>query len=46
MQIARHEAGGTALSVLTVDSPVPAGLLASVQDAISATVMVEIDLTD
>lgn len=46
MQIARHVAGGTALSVLTVDSPVPAGLLATVREAISADVMVEIDLTD
>lgn len=46
MQIARHVAGGTALSVLTVDSPVPAGLLASVREAIAADVMVEIDLTD
>jgi D-3-phosphoglycerate dehydrogenase len=46
MQIARHEAGGKALSVLTVDSPVPAGLLESVRDAISADIMVEIDLTE
>ncbi|MFC6355156.1 phosphoglycerate dehydrogenase [Luethyella okanaganae] len=46
MQIARHEAGGQALSVLTVDSPVPAGLLASVREAIAADVMVEIDITD
>ena len=46
MQVARHEAGGKALSVLTVDSAVPAGLLESVRDAISADVMVEIDLTD
>jgi D-3-phosphoglycerate dehydrogenase len=46
MQIARHVAGGKALSVLTVDSPVPAGLLASVRDAISADMMVEIDLTE
>ncbi|MCU1635823.1 MAG: 3-phosphoglycerate dehydrogenase [Cryobacterium sp.] len=46
MQIARHVAGGRALSVLTVDSPVPVGLLASVRDAISADVMVEIDLTE
>ncbi|HYI32786.1 MAG TPA: phosphoglycerate dehydrogenase [Glaciibacter sp.] len=46
MQIARHVAGGTALSVLTVDSPVPARLLASVREAIAADVMVEIDLTD
>ena len=46
MQIARHVAGGTALGVLTVDSPVPADLLASVRDTISADVMVEIDLTE
>jgi D-3-phosphoglycerate dehydrogenase len=46
MQVARHVAGGKALSVLTVDSPVPAGLLASVRDAISADIMVEIDITD
>jgi hypothetical protein len=29
-----------------VDSPVPAGLLASLRDAISADVLVEIDLTE
>ena len=46
MQIARHVAGGKALSVLIVDSPVPAGLLASVRDAIAADLMVEIDLTE
>ena len=46
MQIARHEAGGKALSVLTVDSEVPAGLLASVRAAIDAEVMVEIDITE
>ncbi|MET0853814.1 MAG: phosphoglycerate dehydrogenase [Microterricola sp.] len=46
MQIARHEAGGQALSVLTVDSPVPDGLLASVRDKIAADVMVEIDITE
>ena len=46
MQIARHVAGGKALSVLTVDSPVPAGLLASVRDSIAADLMVEIDLTE
>ncbi|MDJ0322168.1 phosphoglycerate dehydrogenase [Cryobacterium sp. PH31-AA6] len=46
MQIARHVAGGKALSVLTVDSPVPASLLATVRDAIDADVMVEIALTE
>ncbi|POH66108.1 MULTISPECIES: phosphoglycerate dehydrogenase [Cryobacterium] len=46
MQIARHEAGGPALSVLTVDSPVPASLLASVREAITADVMVAIDITE
>jgi D-3-phosphoglycerate dehydrogenase len=46
MQIARHVAGGKALSVLTVDSPVPASLLNTVRDAIDADVMVEIALTE
>jgi D-3-phosphoglycerate dehydrogenase len=46
MQIARHEAGGRALSVLTVDSPVPAALLTSLRDAITADVLVAIDITE
>ena len=46
MQIARHVAGGKALSVLTVDSPVPASLLATVRDAISAEAMIEISITE
>jgi D-3-phosphoglycerate dehydrogenase len=46
MQIARHEAGGQALSVLTVDSPVPAELLASLRESISADAMVAIDITE
>jgi D-3-phosphoglycerate dehydrogenase len=46
MQIARRTAGGQALSVLTVDSPVPDGLLASVRAAIDATVMTEIDIVE
>ncbi|MET0853728.1 MAG: ACT domain-containing protein, partial [Microterricola sp.] len=46
MQIARHEAGGKALSVLTVDSPVPAALLDSLRSAITADVMVAIDITE
>jgi len=46
MQIARHEAGGKALSVLTVDSPVPAALLESLRSAITADVMVAIDITE
>ncbi|KQX07286.1 MULTISPECIES: phosphoglycerate dehydrogenase [unclassified Leifsonia] len=46
MQIARHSAGGPALSVLTVDSPVPAEILAAVRDAIAADVMIEIDITE
>ncbi|TAM71352.1 MAG: phosphoglycerate dehydrogenase [Microbacteriaceae bacterium] len=45
MQIARTAAGGKALSVLTVDSPVPDGLLATVREAIAADVMHEIDIT-
>jgi D-3-phosphoglycerate dehydrogenase len=46
MQIARHEAGGQALSVLTVDSPVPDGLLATLQESIAADLMREIDITE
>ncbi|MFB2581196.1 phosphoglycerate dehydrogenase [Herbiconiux sp. P15] len=46
MQIARHEAGGKALSVLTIDSPAPDGLLESLAAAIEADVMQEIDITE
>lgn len=46
MQIARQEVGGKALSVLTVDSPVPPGLLEKLRDAIDADVMLEIDITE
>ncbi|MET0724814.1 MAG: ACT domain-containing protein, partial [Leifsonia sp.] len=46
MQIARHTAGGQALSVLTVDSPVPAEIHAAVRDAIAADVLIEIDITE
>jgi len=46
MQIARQKLGGTALSVLTVDSPVPAPILEKVRKAIDAQVMLEIDITE
>jgi D-3-phosphoglycerate dehydrogenase len=46
MQIARREAGGQALSVLTVDSPAPEGLLEKVRRAIDADVLREIDITE
>ncbi len=46
MQISRREAGGQALSVLTVDSPVPDGLLEKVRVAISADLLREIDITE
>lgn len=46
MQIARTSAGGKALSVLTVDSRVPEGLLEKVRVAIDADVMQEIDITE
>jgi D-3-phosphoglycerate dehydrogenase len=46
MQIARQRAGGQALSVLTVDSPVPEALLAKVAAAIDAELLREIDLTE
>ncbi|WP_353828844.1 phosphoglycerate dehydrogenase [Agromyces sp. SYSU T0242] len=46
MQIARREAGGQALSVLTVDSPVPGEVLERVRAATDAEVMVEVDITE
>ncbi|HEY2644836.1 MAG TPA: phosphoglycerate dehydrogenase [Galbitalea sp.] len=46
MQIARTTAGGQALSVLTVDSPVPDDLLEKVRQAIDATLLREIDITE
>jgi D-3-phosphoglycerate dehydrogenase len=45
MQIARRNAGGQALSVLTVDSPVPEALLDKVSTAIEASLLREIDIT-
>ncbi|GAA3336409.1 phosphoglycerate dehydrogenase [Curtobacterium albidum] len=45
MQISRREAGGQALSVLTVDSPVPAEILEHVRSTIDATSLREIDIT-
>ena len=46
MQIARHVAGGKALSVLTVDSPAPEELLEKLRTAIDADSLQEIDLTE
>ncbi|PWC08354.1 phosphoglycerate dehydrogenase [Mycetocola zhujimingii] len=46
MQVARREAGGQALSVLTVDSPVPDEILEAVRADIDATVLREIDITE
>ena len=46
MQISRREAGGQALSVLTVDSPVPEALLETVRTAIDADLLHEIDITE
>ena len=45
MQVSRREAGGQALSVLTVDSPVPESLLTSVREAIEADLLHEIEIT-
>jgi D-3-phosphoglycerate dehydrogenase len=45
MQIARKEAGGAALSVLTVDSPAPDDLIEKVRVAIDADLMREITIT-
>jgi D-3-phosphoglycerate dehydrogenase len=44
MQIARHQKGGKALSVITVDSPVPADVLEGVRKEIQAETMKAIDL--
>lgn len=45
LQIARDEKKGTALSVLSIDSPVPAELLAELGAAIGADMLRAIDLT-
>jgi D-3-phosphoglycerate dehydrogenase len=45
MQISRREAGGQALSVLTIDSPAPEELLATVREAIEADLVREINIT-
>ncbi|MEP6844344.1 MAG: phosphoglycerate dehydrogenase [Pseudolysinimonas sp.] len=44
MQIARLSAGGQALSIVTVDSPVPEGVLDRVRTAITADDVREIDI--
>ena len=46
MQIARTAAGGQALSVLTVDSPVPDELLDDVRSAIQADLFRPIEITE
>jgi D-3-phosphoglycerate dehydrogenase len=46
MQISRREAGGQALSVLTIDSPAPEALLETVRVAIDADLLQEIDITE
>jgi D-3-phosphoglycerate dehydrogenase len=46
MQIARRSAGGQALSIITVDSPVPDDVLARVASSINADELREIDIVD
>lgn len=46
MQVARREAGGQALSVLTVDSPVPDAILEDVRSDIDASVLRAIEITE
>ncbi len=46
MQIARQEAGGQALSILTVDSPVPDELLEEVRSVIHADLFRQIEITE
>ncbi|MCE4024994.1 MULTISPECIES: phosphoglycerate dehydrogenase [unclassified Microbacterium] len=46
MQIARETAGGQALSVLTLDSPIPETLLDEVREAIDADLFRQIELVE
>jgi len=46
MQVARREAGGSALSVLTVDSPVPDELLTQLRKIIEADFMRQIEIAE
>ncbi|WP_336648018.1 phosphoglycerate dehydrogenase [Microbacterium sp. MMO-10] len=46
MQIARENAGGQALSVLTLDSPIPEVLLDEVREAIDADLFRQIELVE
>src|SRR5690606_29003852 len=46
MQIARETAGGQALSILTLDSPVPEALLDEVREAIEADLFRQIEITE
>lgn len=46
MQVARRAAGGQALSVLTVDSPVPDAILEAVRSDIDASVLRAIEITE
>jgi D-3-phosphoglycerate dehydrogenase len=46
MQIARRAAGGQALSLLTVDSPVEEELLDEVREAIDADLFAQIEITE
>ena len=46
MQIARRSAGGQALSIITVDSPVPDEVLERVRAAIDAEELREIDIVE
>ncbi|MBA8817402.1 D-3-phosphoglycerate dehydrogenase [Microbacterium halimionae] len=46
MQIARQAAGGQALSILTVDSPVPEEVLVEVRSAIDGALIRQIEITE
>jgi D-3-phosphoglycerate dehydrogenase / 2-oxoglutarate reductase len=46
MQIARQRAGGEALSVLTVDSPVPDAVLERIAQQIQATTLRAIEVVE
>ena len=46
LQVARRDAGGQALTVLTVDSPVPDEMLDEVREAIQADLFRQIEITE
>ena len=46
LQVARPDASGRALSVLTVDSPIPEAMLDELRDAVAADLFRQIELSE